>query len=115
MNNWKAVEAAGYAYYIEKGYRVLISLIDNSGSDFVVELDGIFRRVNVKVAGLKNKKDKGSWSISRSGYSNVVDTGPTCDLFLVYLPHKNSFIEIHGNFFDGARSRSKVIPKSYFE
>lgn len=113
MINWKVVEAKGYAHYVEQGYRVLVSLIDNSGYDFVTEFDGEFKRVNVKMAGLKNKRDARSWSISRSGSSAVVDDGATCDIFLVYLPSVDRFIELTGDFFEGSRSRSKIIPKTH--
>ena len=109
--NWRVAEVSGYAYYIERGYRILVSLVDSHGYDFVIEKDGLFSRVNVKVAGLKNKRDLKIWSISRSGTSSVIDSGPVCDIFLVYLPLTGNFIELDGDFFNGSRSKSKILPR----
>ena len=104
--NWQIKEVEGYAYFMERGYRVSVPIVDISGYDFIAERDGKFLRVNVKVAGLKNPKDRNSWAISKSGASSDA----TCDVFLVYLPHKETFIELPGSYFHGSSSKCKRIP-----
>ncbi|KKN85517.1 hypothetical protein LCGC14_0278400 [marine sediment metagenome] len=77
--NWQTVELTGYSYYSNKGYRILISLVTDHGYDFVAEKDGEFIRVNVKVAGLKAKTIKNSWSISKGG---ALTTKSEVDVYL---------------------------------
>ncbi|KKM00295.1 hypothetical protein LCGC14_1805800, partial [marine sediment metagenome] len=69
MMKWESVELRGYSYYSERGYRILVPLVDVSGYDFVAEKDGTFIRVNVKRAGLKSKDNPNSWSIARASGS----------------------------------------------
>lgn len=105
--NWKVIETLGYAYYMNKGYRVLIPLINNSFYDFVAEKENKFIRVNVKAAGLKDKKKPNSWCISRSKQQENMQV----DVFLVWLPLKSCFVELDGTFFDAVKSKSRLIPK----
>lgn len=111
---WKTVEIMGYAYYSKKGYRILVSLADNYGYDFIAEKDGEYVKVNVKLAGLKSaNKYPNSWAISNAGRGNwrakLLETN--CDVFLVWLPHQERFIELNGDFFHDSNSKSKLIPK----
>lgn len=114
--DWQSVELLGYSYYSSQGYRILVSLVRTDGYDFVAEKDGTFIRVNVKKAGLKSRKYPNSWSVSMaSGSSGSPTAGggsPTqADILLVYLPNQERFIELPGDFFNGAKSKSKLIPK----
>lgn len=111
---WKVIEIRGYEYYANKGYRILISLVTNSGYDFVAEKDNKYIKVNVKMAGLKSRKDPNSWSISKSGgKSNCIGKiNKDVDIYLVWLPHKNKFIELPANFLHITTSKSKIIPKN---
>ena len=115
--NWQEAELMGYAYYAAKGYRIFVPLVCSAGYDFVAEKDGTFLKVNVKLAGLKDRKSPNSWSISQaSGYlpnSSRRDKVP-CDVFLVYMPHLSRFIELPGTFLDTGNSKSKTVPKSAF-
>ena len=104
--NWQVKEVQGYTYFMERGYRISVPIVDISGYDFIAERDGSFLRVNVKVAGLKNPKDKNSWAISKSRTSSNT---AECDVFLVYLPHKETFIELPGNYFQNSNSKCKRI------
>jgi len=109
--SWEVVELMGYAYYAEKGFRILVPLVNNKGYDFVAEKDGKFIRVNVKLAGLKSKKlSSKSWSISTSGATTDRDI-VCCDEYLVFLPHKKQFITVPGNFFVGSTTKAKLLPK----
>jgi len=121
MKSWKAIEALGYTYYLEKGYKVFIPIIELLCCDFIVEKKGKFIRVNVKKAGLKNKKSKNSWSVSISSprFDDTMEKVKrkieflerNIDIYLVYLPFSKSFIELKGDFFIGSNSKSKLIPK----
>lgn len=116
--NWESIELLGYSHYSSQGYSILIKLVSNSNYDFVAERDGIYKKVNVKKAGLKSKSIPGSWSISQAGGSNPLSKTREkrdVDVYLAWLPHLEKFIELPGDFFDGANSKSKVIPKRYFE
>lgn len=110
--DWKTVELSGYTYYSARGYRILIPLVSGEGFDFVAEKNNEYVRVNVKCAGIKTKKIPDSWSISvasGAGSKNIDEV--KCDVFLVWLPAHNKFIEIGGDFFVGSKSKSKIIPK----
>lgn len=107
--NWQVKEVEGYTYFMKRGYRVSVPIVDTSGYDFIAERDGTCLRVNVKVAGLKDAKQKDSWSITKAGASK--DKEAKCDIFLVYLPHKEIFIEIPGNYLDSGASSCKRISK----
>jgi hypothetical protein len=110
--DWQTAEILGYAYYAERGYRVLVPVVRNEGYDFVAEKDGEFVRVNVKVAGLKDKADSGSWSISQaSGSFTAHSVKSPCDVFLAYLPDQQRFIELPGSFLDSGNSKSRRLPK----
>ena len=113
---WEVVELMGYAYFAEKGYRICVPLVQNSGYDFVAEKDGEFLRVNVKKAGLKVKGQFNSWSISQASGSLGKDfsSDSQCDVYLAYLPNVGRFIEIDGQFFKGCKSKSKTIPARLF-
>lgn len=110
MQTWQAIELMGFAHYADKGYRILVSLIDNSGFDFVAYKDDSFNRVCVHKAGLKDHSDPNSWSIARSGSSSD-DSRPTCDTHLVWLPHQKRFIELERDFLSAVSSKSRRIPK----
>jgi hypothetical protein len=119
MGSWKAIEMLGYHYYAEKGHRILVNLVKSNDYDFVSEYYGVFTRVNVKVAGLKNKANPNSWSISMPGgmsqcnYWKEKVNQKRCDIYLVWLPHKSEFIELSGDFFEGSKSKSKLLPLQY--
>lgn len=101
---------------MEKGYRVLISLVHNHSYDFVIEKDGVFSRVDVKVAGHKEKKNSNSWSISQPSRKGNIESNNSmikADVYLVWLPNEKRFIELDGDFFIGSKSKSKLIPKNY--
>jgi hypothetical protein len=112
--DWQTAELSGYAYYSRLGYRIFVPLVSNQGYDFIAEKDGTFLRVNVKVAGLKDRASRTSWSISVASGSNT-SIGKRhdikCDVFLVYLPATGNFIELPGSFFATGNSKSKLIPK----
>ena len=108
MSNWKAIEALGYVYYLQKGYRILVSLIEGKYYDFVAEKDGKFARVNVKKA-TKDKRSN-SYSISLSGSARIEKD--LVDVFLAWIPEKKNFIEVHGNFFYEVNAKTRVIPAS---
>lgn len=115
--DWQTAELAGYAFYSKRGYRIFVSLVRGDGYDFIAEKNGNFLRVNVKVAGLKYKANKNSWSISQASGSRPNSSKQEktkCDVFLAYLPPINDFIELTGDFFDNGNSKSKLIPKIYF-
>ena len=112
--DWQVAELLGYAYYAERGYRVLAPLVRNDGYDFVAEKDGNFIRVNVKVAGLKDRSCPDSWAISQASgsASNASKTvKAVCDVFLVYVPCLSKFIELPGTFLDSGNSKSRRLPK----
>jgi hypothetical protein len=112
--DWQTIEMLGYAYYSQRGYRVLVSLVRTNDYDFVVEKDGEFKRVNVKLAGLKKKSEKNSWSISQSSgskYRAIEKAGSNVDVYLAYLPHEERFVEIDGDFFVGVNSKCKRVPR----
>ncbi len=120
---WRTVELLAYSYYASKGYTVLVSMVESPAYDLVAEKEGVFTRINVKVAGLKDKKQKNSWSISvASGPSitktkakDVVKAKGEIDRYLVWLPDKKGFIELPGDFFKGSGSKSKRIPRELME
>lgn len=104
----------GYAHYSEKGYRILTPLVSNEGYDFVAEKNGEFIRVNVKKAGLKDKSNPKSLSISSAsgGYANSRNK-LTADIYLTWIPQNKKFIELPGELLVGGNSKSKIIPKKY--
>ena len=109
---WQAAEALGYAYYIQKGYRVFIPMIETKDYDFVVEFKNKFSRVNVKKAHLTNG---GSYVISRSGASTT-PTAPVADVYLAYIDEHQSFVEVSGNFFlKYPTSKIRAIPKEVID
>lgn len=108
---WQAVEALGAAYFIEKGYSILVPFGDSHHYDFVAEKDGSFIRVNVKKAFFSMH----SWRISLSGGRLGTDKCSHVDCFLAYLPEHKCFIELSGDFFHQARSRARTIPKEIVE
>lgn len=113
--NWQTVELLGYAHYSDMGCRVLVPLVRTDGYDFVVEKNGKFKSVNVKMAGLKDKNDANSWSISQASGSNAGHGKKVaCDVFLVYLPAHERFVELPGSFLDSGNSKSRRVPKEMF-
>ena len=114
--NWKTIEMLGYSYYASKGYNILIKLVSNSHYDFVIEKNGNFKRVNVKLAGRKDPKRINSWAINTSGnYDKKKINALAVDLFLVWMPEHRKFITLPGDFFKGSKSKCKLIPKKYVE
>ena len=114
--NWKEIELLGHVYYAKQGYRILVSLVENHGYDFVAEKNGRFIRVNVKTAGLKDKNDKESWSIAEAGGSTPKKKQypSEVDVYLVWVPTLDKFIEMPGDFLDNMRSKSRRIPKKFY-
>lgn len=114
LSKWRSIELLGYYYYSKQGYRIFVQLIGNSHYDFVIEKDNMFKRVNVKVASLRKKTEHNSWSISLPGsykQKEKSDRTPFTDIFLVWLPNINNFIELPGSFFDGYCGKTVKIPK----
>lgn len=115
--SWASVEMMGYAYYSDKGYRILISLVDNSIYNFVAEKSGVFLRVNVVQAFINDKSKPNSWAVSRAAttltshdyHSKIEDM---LDIYLVWLPNVSKFIELDADFFKGTNSKKKLIPKA---
>lgn len=107
---WRTVEALGAAYFIEQGYSVLVPFGDSPYYDFLVEKDGHCKRVNVK----KAQYGCGSYRISlpRKRHADCAMTEAEVDCYLVYVPPENLFIELGGDFFVGAKSHVKVVPKA---
>jgi len=104
----------GYTHYSKQGYKILVPLVTSFGYDFLVDFNnGTFLRVNVKLAGLKDKKDTNGWAISKTGSQDGIDISSYCDIYLVWLPHKKEFIELPSDFFNDVKSKSKRIPKKY--
>jgi len=100
--DWRTVEVLGYAHFTGKGYRILVSLVDNNGYDFVAERGGQFVRVNVKLAGFSN----GGWRISLSGRRRRDrPTVGEVDVYLAYVPTLQRFIELPGDFLQHGKSR----------
>ena len=114
--DWQTVELLGYAHFSKKGYRILVSLVRNESYDFVAEKDGEFIRVNVKTAGLKDKRDVRSWSISQAsaGSSTVRKNFGKVDVYLAYLPEQAMFVELPGDFLSSGNSKSRHIPRHLF-
>lgn len=111
--NWISIELSGYSYYSDKGYRILIPLVNNEGYDFVAEKNGEFVKVNVKTAHMKDKNQPESWCISQSGGSTRGHRKSIkCDIYLVWLPKANKFIELPGSFISTGNSKSKRLPKN---
>lgn len=114
--DWQTVETMGYAYYSGRGYRVLIPVVRTNAYDFVAEKNGQFIRVNVKLAGLKDKKSPDSWSISSTGNKSEINRKQMrdwVDVYLAYMPHQNRFIELPGDFLSGGNSKARRIPRSF--
>jgi hypothetical protein len=111
---WQIIELLGYGYFARKGYRIFVPLVNFQGYDFVAEKDGKFTSVNVKVAGLKNPSCSNSWSISQpsGGSKGFNKIKIKCDVYLVYLPKQERFIELSGDFLDVGNSKSRLIPKN---
>lgn len=111
--SWQAIEMLGYAHFASLGYRVLVPLVRNDSIDFVAEMSGTFTRVNVKVAGLKSRKQGNSWSISLSSGAGRRRGDEGVDIYLAWLPDQKRFIELPGDFFRSTCSKSKLIPKAF--
>jgi hypothetical protein len=112
---WMTTKMLGYSYYAAKGFRVLVPLVKTRTYDFVVEKYGDFIRVNVKIAGLKDKNDPDSWSINLSGddHKGRKWRYETIDVFLAWLPEEERFVEVPGTIFNGTASKAKRIPKEF--
>lgn len=108
---WQTIEALGAAYFIQQGYSVLVPFGDSNYYDFIVEKDGDFKRVNVKKAHLDRCT---CWRISlpRMRHGGTAMEHPEVDCYLAYLADLQLFIELGGDFFIGAKSKTKVIPKA---
>lgn len=110
--DWRTVEALGHAYFIQRGWRVLISPYDTATYDFVAERDSVFVRVNVKSA----KRSSGSYRISKpGGQRNRGDLRPRPDPdhYLVWLVDHRRFVELPGDFL--AEVSCKAVPSSLYK
>ncbi|WP_096200667.1 group I intron-associated PD-(D/E)XK endonuclease [Bacillus sp. FJAT-45350] len=108
--DWKLVEIKGITYFSERGYSILFKIADNEGYDFVIERNGEFKRINVKVA-FNDKVKVNSWSISAPGNKTWRYKQYSVDIYLVWLPDKEKFIELDGTFLDGINSKSRTITR----
>jgi hypothetical protein len=102
---WKVAEMKGYAHYAEQGWRILVSVVDNTGYDFAIERDGVFKSVNVKVAGRKDLSEPDSWSVSQPGNRRDISMLTRVDILLVWMPEHERFIELPGEFLRGHKCR----------
>lgn len=114
--DWRTIEISGYTYYSSKGYRILVSLANNTVYNFAIEKDGEFSRVHVTQAFLKDRNKPNSWAASRtattlskSDYDDNVEQ--LIDIYLVWLPHQARFIELEADFFSSVNSKNRLIPK----
>jgi Holliday junction resolvase-like predicted endonuclease len=96
--NWRAVESLGHAYFHQRGWRVLLSVYDTGSYDFVAERDDLFVRVNVKQASVVG----GTYMIAKPGKNR---TAKDPDLYLVWLPKEQTFLELPGDFLQQKSSR----------
>lgn len=109
---WQTIEMLGYTYYSEKGYRIFTEIVGNADFDFIAYKDGNFVRVNVKKAQKRTDK-KEQWKVTLSGGSKKTPNnvkGVVCDIYLVWVPEQERFIELDGDFFLNVKSKSKTIP-----
>jgi hypothetical protein len=93
---WRAAEALGHAYFLERGARVLISPYDSACYDFVAAFGTRFVRVNVKLATFTQR----TYQVCRAGH-NSEDP----DLILAWLPNHATFIELPGDFLKSVKTR----------
>ena len=115
----RSAEPLAEAYYMAKGYNV--SKPNNLALhyDLVIEKDGDFKTVNVKLAGLKDKNRPNSWSISANVIRRNSISSPykvralkKPDIYAVWMPNKKDFVELPSNFFNGqTKGNSKLLPK----
>ena len=115
----RSAEPLAEAYYMAKGYNV--SKPNNLALhyDLVIEKDGKFKTVNVKLAGLKDKNRPNSWAINaniirRNSPSNPykIKVLKKPNIYAVWMPNKKDFVELPSNFFDGqTNGNSKLLPK----
>lgn len=115
-DDWRTVEMMGYTYYSSKGYRILVSLVDNHIYNFVAEKSGKFLRINVVQAYLNHRDRPNSWAISRAASTlSKEDYDATIseklDIYLAWLPHQERFIELDVDFFANSKSKHRLIPK----
>ena len=100
-------------YYVTHGWRVLTPLIETHDYDFVIEKDGVFKRVNVKLAGYKGP---GQLSISQaSGAAGRKKHHSNVDIYLAWIPTHQRFIELPGDYLQSIVSKSRVIHVKYLK
>ena len=116
----QSAEQLACAYYTSKGYNVSKPLDLALHYDLVIEKDKKYKSVNVKLAGLKSQKNPNSWAISanvrrrnRPSAEFKSRNLQKPDIYLVWLPKQQNFVEIDGGFFDlGGKSNHKLLPKN---
>lgn len=100
--DWRAVEALGHAYFCQRGWRILMPLYEPTFYDFVAERDAQYVRVQVKRASPR-PKNCGGYLISKPGRNR---SAPDPDLYLIWLPREEAFIELPGDFLATASCRA---------
>lgn len=126
MRDWQTVEIAGYHHYSNLGYRVFVSLVRTEHYDFVIEKGGRFKRVNVKLAYNRRASGSGGWSISISNTQRkkfallpyeerIKAIKKVMDIYLVWIPEINRFIEMLPGFELTLTAKHIHIPNGYLE
>ncbi|MBA7662269.1 hypothetical protein ES703_70297 [subsurface metagenome] len=126
MRDWQTVEIAGYHYYSNLGYRVFVSLVRTEHYDFVIEKGGRFKRVNVKLAFSKSYSNSSSWFISVSHTQTkkflplsfeerIKAIKKVLDIYLVWIPKTNRFIELLPGFELHMTTKYIRIPNGFLE
>ena len=115
---WREVEIKGMGHMISIGYEVSIPVSDARHYDFIAyhPVQKEFYRVNVKQSYLRDRSQPNSWSISLAsgGWPDNAKEG-IVDVYLAYLPDRDEFIHLPGDFFTDVASKSKRIPKEYLQ
>ncbi|MBA7626978.1 hypothetical protein ES703_34439 [subsurface metagenome] len=122
---WSDIELHGYLYYSQQGYRILVPPVINKGYDFAIEKNGRFKRVNVKKAWMKPYKTSPSYHISTNLHKlkkyrdlplpeALKFLKNDCDLFLIWLPDHNKFIETTPDFLVWTNSARCRVPPELF-
>jgi hypothetical protein len=106
--DWLKCELDSYSFYSKKGFDILIPLGKSQPYDFVVlDSEGNCFRVNAKLAHIHNSNyriNTASRIRDRSHLDKLVD------IYLVWLPDRENFIEMDGSFLRNCTNGVKDIP-----
>ncbi|MBA7678148.1 hypothetical protein ES703_86419 [subsurface metagenome] len=118
---WSNVELSGYLHYSQQGYRILVPLVIQKGYDFAIEKNGRFKRINVKKAWTNHSREKAAYYILTNMHKAkkyqdlplpeaLKVLKKDCDLYLIWLPGHNKFIETTPDFLIWTRGKRCRIP-----